>query len=41
MKNIASNFLNPKNIAVITKHEGFKWIERKHYYNQELNINCK
>jgi hypothetical protein len=25
-------------IAVITKHEGFKWISRKHYYNQNLNI---
>ena len=31
----------PTDIAVITKHEGFKWIERKHYYAQELNINCK
>ena len=28
----------PTDIAVITKHEGFKWIERKHYYSQELNI---
>lgn len=28
----------PTDIAVITKHEGFKWIERKHYYTQELNI---
>jgi len=24
-------------IAAITKHEGFKWISRKHYYDQELN----
>ena len=31
----------PTDIAVITKHEGFKWIERKHYYTQELNINCE
>jgi len=29
----------PTDIAVITIHEGFKWIQRKHYYNQELNIN--
>lgn len=29
----------PIDIAVITKHEGFKWIQRKHYYTQELNIN--
>lgn len=28
----------PTDIAVITKHEGFKWIKRKHYYTQELNI---
>jgi len=24
-------------IAAITKHEGFKWISRKHYYEQVLN----
>ncbi len=24
-------------IAVITKHEKFKWINRKHYYNKKLN----
>jgi len=24
-------------IAAITKHEGFKWISRKHYYEQTLN----
>jgi hypothetical protein len=24
-------------IAAITKHEGFKWISRKHYYDQKLN----
>jgi hypothetical protein len=24
-------------IAAITKHEGFKWVSRKHYYNQETN----
>jgi hypothetical protein len=24
-------------IAVVTKHEGFKWIKRKHYYDHSLN----
>lgn len=28
----------PVEIAAITKHEGFKWVRRKHYYPQELNI---
>jgi hypothetical protein len=27
----------PIEIAAITKHEGFKWISRKHYYEGELN----
>jgi hypothetical protein len=27
----------PIEIAAITKHEGFKWIKRKHYFNPELN----
>lgn len=27
----------PIEIAVISKHEGFKWIKRKHYFNTELN----
>ena len=27
----------PIEIAAITKHEGFKWIQRKHYYGSELN----
>ena len=27
----------PIEIAVITKHESFKWISRKHYYEQSLN----
>jgi 20S proteasome alpha/beta subunit len=27
----------PTEVAVITKHEGFKWIARKHYYPAELN----
>ena len=29
----------PVEIAVISKHEGFKWIKRKHYFSKELNIN--
>lgn len=28
----------PTEIAAITKHEGYKWIVRKHYYSQEYNI---
>lgn len=24
-------------IAAITKHEGFKWVKRKHYYNSDIN----
>lgn len=27
----------PIEIAVITKHEHFKWVRRKHYFNEELN----
>ncbi len=27
----------PVEVAAITKHEGFKWIERKHYYDERLN----
>jgi hypothetical protein len=27
----------PIEIAVITKHEGFKWIRRKHYFDVDLN----
>jgi len=27
----------PIEVAAITKHEGFKWIQRKHYYDQRLN----
>lgn len=27
----------PIEVAAITKHEGFKWISRKHYYDQILN----
>jgi len=28
----------PTEIAAITKHEGFKWITRKLYYDKELNL---
>jgi hypothetical protein len=28
----------PIEIATITKHEGFKWVTRKHYYSQEFNV---
>lgn len=28
----------PIEIAAITKHEGFKWIQRKHFYPAELNV---
>ena len=27
----------PIEVAAITKHEGFKWIRRKHYYDEEFN----
>jgi hypothetical protein len=27
----------PIEIAAITKHEGFKWIERKYYFDDKLN----
>jgi hypothetical protein len=27
----------PVDVAGISRHEGFKWIERKHYYPPELN----
>ena len=27
----------PIELATITKHEGLKWVSRKHYYTTELN----
>jgi hypothetical protein len=27
----------PIDIAAITRHQGFKWVARKHYYAQALN----
>lgn len=27
----------PIDIASITKHEGFKWVKRKYYYNRDIN----
>jgi hypothetical protein len=31
----------PTEVAAITKHEGFKWIQRKHYYEQSINPEVK
>jgi len=28
----------PIEIATITRHEGFKWVSRKHYFSSELNV---
>ena len=28
----------PIEVATITKHEGFKWVKRKHYYSAEYNL---
>lgn len=28
----------PIEVAAVTKHESFKWIRRKHYYNRNLNV---
>lgn len=28
----------PVEVAAITKHEGFQWVQRKHFYPRELNI---
>ncbi len=33
----ASTVGGPIEVAAITKHEGFKWIRRKHYYDRSLN----
>ena len=27
----------PIEVAAVTKHEGFKWVKRKHYYDVTLN----
>lgn len=27
----------PTEVAAITKHEGFKWVKRKHYFDEQLN----
>jgi hypothetical protein len=27
----------PIEVAAITKHEGFKWVKRKHYFNESMN----
>lgn len=28
----------PVDLAAITKHEGFRWIDRKHWYSRDLNV---
>ena len=32
-----SSVAEPIDIAAITKHEGFRWVRRKHYFSQEMN----
>jgi hypothetical protein len=27
----------PIEVAAVTRHEGFKWVKRKHYYDVKLN----
>jgi len=27
----------PIDIAVVTRHQGFKWVARKHYFTRDLN----
>ena len=34
----ASTVGGPIEVAAITKHEGYKWVKRKHYYGQEFNL---
>lgn len=36
----APNVGGPIEIAAITKHEGYKWIKRKHYFESNLNPNA-
>jgi hypothetical protein len=33
----AESVSGPIDVAVISKHDGFIWIKRKHYFNKELN----
>jgi hypothetical protein len=33
----AKTVVGPVEIAAITKHEGFKWVQRKHFYPHDLN----
>lgn len=37
MTDLAAGIGGPIEIAAITRHEGFKWIARKHYFKPELN----
>ena len=33
----APTVAEPTDVAAITRHEGFRWVRRKHYYSTELN----
>ena len=35
----AATVEGPIEIAAITKHEGFRWVQRKHYFDKKLNYN--
>lgn len=35
--NSSESVSGPIDVAAITKHDGFVWIERKHYFRPELN----
>jgi hypothetical protein len=34
----AASVAPPIDVAAITKHEGFRWVSRKHYYSTALNL---
>jgi hypothetical protein len=36
--NMVKTVGGPVEIAAITKHEGFKWVKRKHFFPHELNV---
>lgn len=33
----APTVAEPTDVAAVTRHEGFRWVRRKHYYSAELN----
>ena len=35
----ANTIGGPIEIAAVSKHEGFKWVKRKHYFDSILNPN--